>query len=131
MPGRNPVMKLLGMILLAFMLSSCVGFDVNMRGWQVKGFAALPLETPLVEHHTRVVQAPPVYRAPVYQPPRVEYRDRWHERTRTHNVVRTRTVTRHEPCTPPHRLMFQSPYYNPDHVRRFRDLQRWVKRNCS
>lgn len=121
MPGRTAMRHLLAMILLALMLSGCVGFDVNMRGWQVKGFASLPLETPLIEHRTRV--EPPAY-APQRvierrASPRVIYRDR------------TSTVTRRESCTPPHHLMYQSPYYNPDHVRRFRDLQRWVARNCS
>lgn len=123
-------------------LSGCVGLEFEQRGWRVRGFAAAPLETPLVEHHTRVIQRQPDYAPPRIverwrsSPPQIVYRDRWRDRYREREPrivyrdrVRHRTVR--ESCKPPYKLMFQSPYFNPDQTRRFRDLQRWVKANCG
>jgi len=99
-------MKRLTLLFLAALsLSACVGVDVDWRGWRVRGFAAAPLETPLVQN----------YEAP-----------------RASRVLReTRIIRQNRSCRPPHWLMEEYSYRRDDDVWRSRELQRWVRRNCG
>lgn len=98
-------------MVLALALSACAGIDFNQRGWQIKAFASLPPQGPLVNQEyyeprpTRIVRSTDHYE---------------HERTYT------RTVR----CHPPHWLMEEESYYHDDYVRRYRELQRYVRREC-
>lgn len=100
----------------ALSLSACAAVDVDWRGWRVTAGAALPLQVPLVEN--RVAEP---------RPPRPEVRIVHDVRT----IVRTRTRTRDVECHPPSRLMRADPYWDEGYVRRYRDLQRYIRVNCQ
>lgn len=95
--------------LAAISLSACAGFDVNMRGWQVKGFIAAPLQTPLVAQQINEPRPTRVVRS--------------YDREIRH-------IERVIPCHPPRELMREDPYYRDDYVWEHRELQRWIRKHC-